>query len=87
MEQEISSGDLILTKKYVKGDKFDDLYDGPFRVHDVKGGTVIYAKGNKLIKVHKNFIKKASADYGDGPPEPFPIIELDEDDMSELCGG
>lgn len=75
---------MVLTKKYVKEHKFDSLYDGPFRVHDVVDGTVTISKGKKLIKVHKIFFKKTKATYQNEPPHPFPIIELNEDELSEI---
>lgn len=82
--EEIEEGDLILTRKYVKENKFDDIFEGPFRVKQVRDGTITIFKGNKLVKVHKNFVKKTTAKYDKEPPLPFPIVELNEDELAEI---
>lgn len=77
-------GDLVLMKKYVKNNKFDNIYDGPFRIHKVRDGTVTIIKGNKYIKVHKNFLKKSIAEHDKEPPHPFPVVEMSEDELAEI---
>lgn len=84
LDSDMEPGDLVLVKKYVRTDKFDNLYDGPFRIHEIKNGTVTIIKGNKHVKIHKNFLKKSIADHNKEPPHPFPIIEMNEDELSEL---
>lgn len=68
---ELKKNDLVLIKKEVKSGKFDEPYEGPFRVVDVPSEvTVFYKRGKKIARIHKYRVKKATADYGDKtPPE------------------
>lgn len=54
----IQPNDLILVKDLSKSHKFDNIYEGPFRVIDAKNSYVEYIEGRKKHKIHKNYIKK-----------------------------
>lgn len=77
---EIYPDDLILVKSQVKKHKFQDVYEGPYRVLDVFDCYVEIMKNGKKTKLHKNLIKKAEADYETEPPVITKVIDLDETD-------
>lgn len=76
-EIDIDIDDLVLVKNQVKKHKFQDVYDGPFRVLDVSDSYVEIMKSGKRSKIHKNLIKKANAEYDKEPPMSTPVITLD----------
>lgn len=86
---DIKIDDLILIKSPVKKHKFQDVYEDLYRVIDVHESYLEYMKGNKRMKIHKNFTKKAQADYDIQPPVTTPCIAMDETDLennfSFLC--
>lgn len=64
--------DLILLLKSKKDFKFEQPYEGPYRVEKVLSPVVILIrKGNKSIKVHMDRVKLAKADYGSKTPPPI----------------
>lgn len=60
-EIELNIDDLVLVKNQNKNHKFDDVYEGPFRVIDVRDSYAEILKGNKKVKLHKNLIKKVKS--------------------------
>lgn len=62
-ELDIKIGDLVLMKNQVKSHKFQPVYDGPFEVKNAEDAYVEIIKNGKHVKVHKNLIKKAEANY------------------------
>lgn len=74
---EIQIDDLVLVKSQVKKHKFQDVYDGPFRVVDSSDAYIEIMKNGKRTKVHKNLIKKARAEYEKEPPTSTPVVSLD----------
>lgn len=84
-ELDININDLILLKNQTKINKFQDIYSGPYRVIDTSDSYIQIMKNGKPMKVHKNLIKKAQADYeNDNIPSKIPIIELNEDEIEEF---
>lgn len=62
----LKKNDLAKNKK---NHKFDDSYDGPFRVEKILSPvTAIIKRKKKSYKIHVNRLKLATADYGDTPP-------------------
>lgn len=62
-EYEVKIDDMVLVKRQVKSHKFDDIYEGPFKVTDTHNSYVEIMKKGKKTKIHKNLIKKAGADH------------------------
>lgn len=61
--------DLVLILNPRRKKKFDDPYEGPFRVvQDVGEVTVLVQRKNKIIKVHKDRLKPVMADFGQNVP-------------------
>lgn len=61
--------DLVLILKTKKNFKFEDPYEGPYRVEDILSPVTIQVKkGNKSIKIHIDRVKKATAEYGANTP-------------------
>lgn len=74
---EIKTDDLILIKSQTKSSKFDNAYNGPYRVIDTNGPYVTVMRKGRPAKIHKNLIKKSVANHTNQPPHNFPIINLD----------
>lgn len=81
---DVKVGDLVLMKNFVKANKFDNVYEGPFRVIDVKDQYVTIMKKNKPMKVNKDHLKISKAKHLNPPPEVFPVIEPSENDLVDL---
>lgn len=64
-ELDLNINDLVLIKNQVKKHKFQEVYDGPYPVTNVEEAYIEYLKNGKRHKIHKNFVKKARADYDD----------------------
>lgn len=65
----LKKNDLVLILKNKKNYKFDDPYEGPYRVDRMLSPvTVLIRKGKKSIRTHLNKIKVAEADYGNKIP-------------------
>lgn len=62
----------------MKKHKFQDVYVGPYRVLNASDSYVEIMKGKKRVKIHKNLIKRANANYDKEPPVSTPIISLDD---------
>lgn len=61
--------DLVLLRKDVKKHKFDNKYDGPFRVEKIISPSVsVIRAGRKSHIVHNDKLKLATADYGNETP-------------------
>lgn len=69
--------DLVLVKNQVKKHKFQDVYEGPFKVLDVFDSYVEILKGGKRSKIHKNLVKKSQAEHGNGSPMSSQVVSLD----------
>lgn len=76
-ETDIKINDLVLIKSQVKKHKFQDVYEGPYRVVDISDSYLEVMRGNKKQKIHKNLTKRAQADYEVEPPQITPLISLD----------
>lgn len=68
----LKKNDLVLVLIPKKKQKFDEPYEGPYRVIEDQGPVLalILRKG-KSVKVHKDRIKLARADYGNRVPPPI----------------
>lgn len=56
---DIKVGYLVLYKNPVKKHKFQNIYDGPYRVLDTADAYIEILRENRKMKVHKNMIKKS----------------------------
>lgn len=66
----LKRNDLVLLIKDKRADKFDDKYDGPYRVEDpITESVTKIKKGKKCVIVHNDKSKKANADYGNATPD------------------
>lgn len=56
---ELNIGDMVYVLKHKKNHKFDTPYEGPYPVVKLTGeNTIMIKKNNKLVRVHKDFVKK-----------------------------
>lgn len=62
-----------------KKHKFDNVYDGPYRVTFASESYVEVMRKGKKVKFHKNLIKKAQTDYENEPPLVVPKFTFDQD--------
>lgn len=62
-EWDIKIGDLVLFKKQTKDHKFDNVYEGPYKVLNASDSYVEVKKKGKLTKIHKNLLKKVQANH------------------------
>lgn len=58
--------DLVLVKSQVKKHKFQDVYEGPFKVVDVFDSYIEILKNGKRTKIHKNLVKKSQTEHENG---------------------
>lgn len=77
-EYEINVNDMVLVKNMQKTHKFDEVYRGPFRVINVKDSYIEIMRDGKKVKIHKNMVKRALAEYNEEPPLATPIIEVNQ---------
>lgn len=77
-DETFEKDDLVLVRSQVKKDKFQEVYEGPFRVIDVEDVYVKIMRGNKITTLHKNLIKKAKATYTHEPPVTFPVVFIQD---------
>lgn len=69
----LNKNDLVIVLNPTKKGKFDLPYDGPYRVVKELGPvTVLLRRNNKDVKLHKDRLKLAEADYGKYTP---PLID------------
>lgn len=78
---EIKVGDMILFKTQTKTNKFQEIYEGPFRVTETHDDYVEFTKNNRKMRIHKNLIKKSLAAK---QPDTFQKISLDESEIIQL---
>lgn len=81
---EINVDDLVLIKSQSKKEKFQNVYEGPYRVIDCSDKFVEIMKNGKRTKVHKNLLKKSKASHIDEPPSNIPIISMDDLDSYSI---
>lgn len=80
---ELQIDDLVLVKSQVKKHKFQDVYEGPYRVLDIFDSYIEIMKGGKRTKIHKNLVKKSHAEHDREPQISRRIVDLDDlDDES-----
>lgn len=61
--------DLVLLLKQKKKHKFENPYEGPYRVEKILSPVVVtIRKGKKSVKVNTEHLKLAEADYGKNVP-------------------
>lgn len=60
-EFEISENDLVLLKTQTKNNKFQEIYEGPYRVVQSHKNFVEIRKNGRIMKVHKNLLKRTVA--------------------------
>lgn len=66
---QLQTNDLVLMLKSKKKYKFENPYEGPYRIEKVLSPTVVLIKkGNKTIKTNTERLKLAKADYGKNTP-------------------
>lgn len=59
---DLQIGDYVLIKKQTRDGKFDDVYEGPYKVEKIPSEAYIeIKKKNKIYKIHKNHVKKSNA--------------------------
>lgn len=62
-EADIRVDDFVLIRDPLKKHKFQDVYDGPYRVIDAHESYIEILRKGKKVKVHKNMTKKINADH------------------------
>lgn len=68
--------DLVLVKNQTKKHKFQDVYEGPYKVAEVFDSYIEIVKNGKRTKIHKNLVKKSQANRN-GSPRSNRIVDLD----------
>lgn len=69
----LQKNDLVLILNPNKKGKFDTPYEGPYRVIEEQGPvTILIKRKNKEVKIHKDRVKLATADYSGAIP---PLLE------------
>lgn len=69
----LNKNDLVLILKSTKKHKYEQPYEGPYRVEKVLSPvTIIVRRGTKSVKIHIDRLKLVWADYGKNTP---PLIE------------
>lgn len=67
---EFKVNDLVLVKAFTKQEKFQETWNGPYRIVEVPSEAyVIIRNGRKNEKIHKDNIKHAKGRYEKVPPE------------------
>lgn len=59
---------MVLIKNQNKKHKFDESYEGPYRVTNASESYVEIMKKGKRVKLHKNLLKRTKAEYDKEPP-------------------
>lgn len=63
---ELNIGDSVYMLKQNRNHKFDEIYEGPYNVIEITGrNSVKIKKNNKIIRTHKNKLKKATEDISE----------------------
>lgn len=81
---EIHVNDLVLLKTQTKNNKFQNIYEGPYRVIDISESYAEILKKGKNVKVHKNLLKKALANHNEDNSLKFPTVNLDDNDLNDF---
>lgn len=81
---DLKENDLVLVKSQTKKHKFQDVYEGPYKVLDVFESYIEIMKGNKRTKIHKNLVKKSQAEQRNESPMSKQIIDLDNLDEESI---
>lgn len=69
---ELKVNDLVLMLKGKKKFKFENPYEGPYRVEKIISPTVVVVRQkSKSVKINTERLKLATADYGDKVPPPI----------------
>lgn len=68
---EIKIDDLVLIKNQNKKHKFDNVFEGPFRVTNTWDSYIEIIKNRKKMKIHKNLIKKMHSQHKDVDDTPL----------------
>lgn len=76
---------MVLIKSQAKKHKFQNTYEGPFRVVDVFDSYIEIMKNGKRTKIHKNLTKKSNAKHDREPPIQTQIINLDDPDEQTIA--
>lgn len=80
----LKRNDLVLIKKEVKKHKYDNPYDGPYRVEKVISPAIIrIRKRNKSVVVHNDKLKLVQADHGSDIPPVLPPPDTNEQDNDD----
>lgn len=64
-EADIQVNDFVLIKDPVKKHKFQNVYDGPYRVINAYESYIEILKKGKKYKIHKNLTKRVQANHND----------------------
>lgn len=68
---ELKVNDLVLMLRATKKYKYENPYEGPYRVETILApGVVKIRKGNKSVKINTERLKLAKADYDKNAPTP-----------------
>lgn len=62
-EADIRIDDYVLIKDPIKKHKFQDVYDGPYKVIDAHESYLEILKKGKKVKIHKNMTKRVNANH------------------------
>lgn len=62
-EADIQANDYVLVKDPLKKHKFQNVYDGPFKVINAYDSYIEILRRGKKVKIHKNMTKKVNADH------------------------
>lgn len=76
MDIDLKIDDWVLLKSQTKKHKFQDVYEGPYKVLDVFDSHIEILKGGKRYKIHKNLVKKSEAGQANGLPTPTQVVDL-----------
>lgn len=76
-ELDINIDDLVLVKSQTKKEKFQNVYEGAYRVIDIFDNYIVIMRGNEKLKIHKNLVKKSYTNH-ENETSNFPIVSLDD---------
>lgn len=69
----LKRNDLVLVKKEVKKHKYDNPYEGPYRVEKIISPAITaIRKRNKSVMIHNDKLKLVHANHGDDAPPVLP---------------
>lgn len=80
----LKRNDLVLVKKDVKKSKFDNPYEGPYRVEKIISPAItLIRKRNKSVIIHNDKLKPSKADHGTETPPVLPPHTQDENELDK----